>query len=151
MDGFQLIHEIKKLENDIAIFSTSRDPLLVKLFPKGFSQHNCFLILFIVVMSGTENLDIVYKCLKSGADHYILKPIKEEQLKNLWQTLYRKRQEIRVLTQLDTEKSKTSILEEKTQKLEREISKLKNQIDEAVRSLSYCLWCSLLQKKLILL
>jgi len=104
MDGFQLIHEIKKLADDIAIF----------------------------MMSGTENLDIVYKCLKSGADHYILKPIKEDQLKNLWQTLYRKRQEIRTLTQLDSEKSKTSILEEKTQNLEREISKLKNQIDEAV-------------------
>jgi len=106
MDGFQLIHEIKKMADDIAIF----------------------------MMSGTENLDIVYKCLKSGADHYILKPIKEDQLKNLWQTLYRKRQEIRVLTQLDSEKSKTSILEERTQNLEREISKLKKEIDEAVET-----------------
>jgi len=106
MDGFQLIHEIKKMADDIAIF----------------------------MMSGTENLDIVYKCLKSGADHYILKPIKEDQLKNLWQTLYRKRQEVRVLTQLDSEKNKTSKLEEKTQKLEREISKLKKEIDEAVET-----------------
>ena len=85
-------------------------------------------------MSGTENLDIVYKCLKSGADHYILKPIKEDQLKNLWQTLYRKRQEIRVLSQLDKEKSKTSILEEKTQKLEYEIARMRDQIDEAVET-----------------
>jgi len=106
MDGFQLIHEIKKMADDIAIF----------------------------MMSGTENLDIVYKCLKSGADHYILKPIKEDQLKNLWQTLYRKRQEIRTLSQLDSEKDKTSKLEEKTQKLEREVIKLKQEIDEAVET-----------------
>jgi len=106
MDGFQLIQEIKKMSDDIAIF----------------------------MMSGTENLDIVYKCLKSGADHYILKPIKEDQLKNLWQTLYRKRQEIRVLSQLDSEKSKTSKLEETTQKLEREISRLKKEIDQAVET-----------------
>lgn len=106
MDGFQLIHEVKKMADDIAIF----------------------------MMSGTENLDIVYKCLKSGADHYILKPIKEDQLKNLWQTLYRKRQEIRVLSQLDSEKTKTTKLQEKTQKLETEISKLKKDIDEAVET-----------------
>jgi len=106
MDGFQLISEIKKITEDIAIF----------------------------MMSGTENLDIVYKCLKSGADHYILKPIKEDQLKNLWQTLYRKRQEIRVTSQLDKEKSKTSKLEEKTQKLEHEIANLKREIDEAVET-----------------
>jgi YesN/AraC family two-component response regulator len=85
-------------------------------------------------MSGTENLDIVYRCLKLGADHYILKPIKEDQLKNLWQTLYRKRQEVRVLSQLDREKSKTSKLEERTQKLETEIARMKKEIDEAVET-----------------
>jgi response regulator RpfG family c-di-GMP phosphodiesterase len=106
MDGFQLIHEVKKMQDDIAIF----------------------------MMSGTENLDIVYKCLKLGADHYILKPIKEDQLKNLWQTLYRKRQEIRVLGQLDNEKVKTISLQEKTVKLETEISELKKAIDEAVET-----------------
>jgi hypothetical protein len=106
MDGFQLIHEIKKITEDITIF----------------------------MMSSTENLDIVYKCLKSGADHYILKPIKEDQLKNLWQTLYRKKQEVRVVSQLDKEKHKTSKLEEKTQKLEGEIENLKLKIDEAVET-----------------
>jgi CheY-like chemotaxis protein len=106
MDGFQLIQEIKKISDDIAIF----------------------------MMSGTENLDIVYKCLKSGADHYILKPIKEDQLRNLWQTLYRKRQEVRVITQLDSEKCKTNELEEKTQKLEKEIYRLRKQVDEAVET-----------------
>lgn len=107
MDGFQLIHEIKKITgDDIAIF----------------------------MMSGTENLDIVYRCLKLGADHYILKPIKEDQLKNLWQTLYRKRQEVRVLSQLDKEKSKTTKLEERTQKLETEIARMKKEIDEAVET-----------------
>lgn len=85
-------------------------------------------------MSGTENLDIVYRCLKLGADHYILKPIKEDQLKNLWQTLYRKRQEVRVLSQLDKEKSKTTKLEERTQKLETEIARMKKEIDEAVET-----------------
>lgn len=132
MDGVQLIQEIKKISEDISIFS--------KLFL-------FFFVLNVKVMSSTEDLDMVYQCLKAGADHYILKPLKEELLKNLTQIVYRKRHEVirwkvnlpnsikaEALSQLYSEKSKSIKLEEKTAKLETEIADLKKAIDEAVET-----------------
>lgn len=83
-------------------------------------------------MSGTEDLDMVYTCLKLGADHYILKPLKEKELLNLWQTIYKRRKELKVVSQLGKEKSKSSELAEKTERLQMEINNLKEQVDRAV-------------------
>jgi response regulator RpfG family c-di-GMP phosphodiesterase len=77
-------------------------------------------------MSPTEDLDMVYQCLKAGADHYILKPLKEEHLKNLTQNVYRKKQEAEVLNMLKSEKNRTNELQEKTEKLENEVEALKS-------------------------
>ncbi len=76
-------------------------------------------------MSSTEDLDLVYQCLRDGADHYILKPLKEEHLKNFTQNVYRKKHEAEVLHQLKSEKHKSTELEEKTAKLESEVVELK--------------------------
>lgn len=46
-------------------------------------------------MSTTDDLDTVYKCLRAGADHFILKPLTEHYLKNIWQLVYLKRSRAR--------------------------------------------------------
>lgn len=76
-------------------------------------------------MSSTEDLDLVYQCLRDGADHYILKPLKEEHLKNFTQNVYRKKHEAEVIHQLKSEQHKSTELEEKTVKLETEVAELK--------------------------
>lgn len=83
-------------------------------------------------MSETEELDIVYKYLKSGADHFLLKPLTEDVIRGLWQTIYRHRRESIVLSKLGEEQSRTSKLEEKNITLQAEIEKLKKQVEEAV-------------------
>ena len=57
-------------------------------------------------MSQSEDLDMVYQCLKAGADHYMLKPLKEEHLRNLTQSVYRKKHEAEVLLQLNSQMSR---------------------------------------------
>src|SRR4051794_4081854 len=85
-------------------------------------------------MTSTEDLQTVYKCLKAGADHYLLKPLKDSDLRTLWQTIYKKREEMRVLTALDKEKQNSSILLERSRVLEDEIATLKGEIGSAVEN-----------------
>jgi response regulator of citrate/malate metabolism len=59
-------------------------------------------------MSPTEDLDTVYQCLKSGADHYIIKPLKEDHLRNLFQSVYRKKQESEAIAKLNNEMTKST-------------------------------------------
>lgn len=84
-------------------------------------------------MSSIQDLQVLYKCLKNGADHYILKPVLEDSLKNLWQTLFRKQKESLILKQLEQEKCNSSDLVNKTRKLEDEYSKMKEEMEQAVQ------------------
>lgn len=105
MDGFQLLQSVKQMHDEITVF----------------------------VMSSTQDLDIVYQCLRAGADHYILKPLKENDLRGLWQIIWRKRRENKVLKQLSDETHKNNQLKEKTIQLESELNSLKDQVDELIQ------------------
>lgn len=83
-------------------------------------------------MSTSEEMDIVYHCLKSGADHYFEKPLKENDFKGLWQTLWTKRRESGVIKELSEEATQSSILKQKTAELETQIEKLKKEMHDAV-------------------
>eukprot|EP01116_Phalansterium_solitarium_P022092 TRINITY_DN716_c0_g2_i3.p1 TRINITY_DN716_c0_g2~~TRINITY_DN716_c0_g2_i3.p1 ORF type:complete len:604 (-),score=126.73 TRINITY_DN716_c0_g2_i3:81-1892(-) len=94
MNGFELLQETRKVDRDIPVF----------------------------MMSSTEDLDLVYRCLKQGADHYVLKPLKEEQLKGIWQTLYKQRQEKKVLLELELQRSKAIRLEKVVAGLQEDVA-----------------------------
>lgn len=41
-------------------------------------------------MSSYDSLDIVFRCLSKGAADYLVKPVRKNELKNLWQHVWRK-------------------------------------------------------------
>jgi len=42
------------------------------------------------VMSSYDSLDIVFRCLTKGAADYLVKPVRKNELRNLWQHVWRK-------------------------------------------------------------
>ncbi|KAJ8760238.1 hypothetical protein K2173_011650 [Erythroxylum novogranatense] len=44
----------------------------------------------VVMMSPHDSMSIVFKCLSKGAVDYLVKPIRKNELKNLWQHVWRK-------------------------------------------------------------
>lgn len=42
------------------------------------------------VMSSNDSMGIVFKCLSKGAVDFLVKPIRKNELKNLWQHVWRK-------------------------------------------------------------
>lgn len=45
------------------------------------------------VISATDELQLVYHCLKLGAADFLTKPIHVKQVENIWQTIWRKKKE----------------------------------------------------------
>jgi len=86
----------------------------------------------IIMVSATEDLSTVYKCLNQGADDFMVKPIRLPQLKNLWSNIWKKKRERRLLEQLNYEKTLTSNLGQELQNLQSQVSALNSKIDQAV-------------------
>jgi len=50
-----------------------------------------------VVMSSHDSMVLVFKCLSNGAVDFLVKPIRKNELKNLWQHVWRRCHSVRVL------------------------------------------------------
>jgi pseudo-response regulator 5 len=48
------------------------------------------------VMSSQDSISTVYKCMLRGAADYLVKPLRKNELRNLWQHVWR-RQSVRLL------------------------------------------------------
>jgi response regulator of citrate/malate metabolism len=44
----------------------------------------------LAVMSSQDSIKTVYKCMLRGAADYLVKPIRKNELRNLWQHVWRK-------------------------------------------------------------
>jgi len=53
-------------------------------------HHSQFSQLPVIMMSANEHSEIVFECVRSGADDYLLKPVTMKQVKFLWQHVWRK-------------------------------------------------------------
>ena len=47
-------------------------------------------ILYFAVMSSYDSISLVFKCLSKGAVGFLVKPIRKNELKNLWQHVWRR-------------------------------------------------------------
>ena len=92
LDGFQLLEHVR-IEMDLPIISefivylflSSLSYTLVFVFLKTIALCNC------TVMSIDGGVDRVMKGIQHGACDYLLKPIRMEELQNIWQHVIRKK------------------------------------------------------------
>merc|ERR1740130_433823 len=48
----------------------------------------------VLMISAYESIDLVQQCILSGADAYLLKPLRLQELRNIWQFVWRRRHEV---------------------------------------------------------
>jgi len=70
--------------------------------------------------------------LKEGADDYILKPVRQPVMKNLWSNVWKKRKEHQIVFQLENERNKCSTLDKELSDLKNKVEDLNSKIHQAV-------------------
>ncbi|KAK1379103.1 two-component response regulator-like PRR37 [Heracleum sosnowskyi] len=53
-------------------------------------SHKAFRSIPLIMMSSNDSMGIVFKCLSKGAVDFLVKPIRKNELKHLWQHVWRK-------------------------------------------------------------
>ena len=54
----------------------------------------------VIMLSAYESIDLVQQCILSGADAYLLKPLRVHELTNIWQYVWRRRHELQLMHQV---------------------------------------------------
>eukprot|EP00249_Psilotum_nudum_P019425 c27249_g1_i1 orf=88-2379(+) len=57
----------------------------------------------VIMMSSCDSVDIVLKCLRSGAKDFLIKPLRKNELKHLWQHAWRKFHKERLNDNMETD------------------------------------------------
>ncbi|KAJ4836592.1 hypothetical protein Tsubulata_043494 [Turnera subulata] len=91
-NGLQAWKILEDLNNHIDIVLTevvmpilSGIGLLYKIM-----NHKTFKNIPVIMMSAHDSMGIVFKCLSKGAVDFLVKPIRKNELKNLWQHVWRR-------------------------------------------------------------
>uniref|UniRef100_A0A7N0UA89 Uncharacterized protein n=1 Tax=Kalanchoe fedtschenkoi TaxID=63787 RepID=A0A7N0UA89_KALFE len=91
-NGLQAWRILEDLTNHIDLILTevvmpviSGIALLYKIM-----SHKTFKNIPVIMMSSHDSMSIVFKCLSKGAVDFLVKPIRKNELKNLWQHVWRR-------------------------------------------------------------
>jgi len=68
-----------------------KSQMLLKCVLTWSNWRNCWCFILIAVTSKQDSMEIVYQCLTKGAADFLVKPVRKNELKNLWQHVWRKR------------------------------------------------------------
>lgn len=60
------------------------------LMPEGFDKEGDWASFCFAVMSSHDSMNVVFKCLSKGAVDFLVKPVRKNELKNLWQHVWRR-------------------------------------------------------------
>lgn len=55
-----------------------------------FTENYLNLFCDVAVMSSQDSINTVYKCMTRGVSDYLVKPIRKNELRNLWQHVWRR-------------------------------------------------------------
>ncbi|XP_078173502.1 two-component response regulator-like PRR95 isoform X2 [Carex rostrata] len=91
-DGMKAWDTLKEKSNNIDLVLTE-----VELpFMSGFGlltmimEHNIFKNIPVIMMSSHDSMSMVFKCMLKGAADFLVKPIRKNELRNLWQHVWRR-------------------------------------------------------------
>eukprot|EP01125_Pyxidicula_operculata_P013234 TRINITY_DN4375_c0_g1_i1.p1 TRINITY_DN4375_c0_g1~~TRINITY_DN4375_c0_g1_i1.p1 ORF type:complete len:542 (-),score=97.05 TRINITY_DN4375_c0_g1_i1:227-1852(-) len=79
----------------------------------------------VIMVSTLDELQLVYQCLQKGACDFLIKPVNQGMVQNLWQNVWRKRREQK-LVEHHNEQAKTEV------ELKQEINQLHETVTEAI-------------------
>ncbi|XP_062119964.1 two-component response regulator-like APRR5 [Humulus lupulus] len=79
-------HNIDLILTEVDLPSISGFPLLTLVM-----EHDICKNIPIIMMSSQDSISTVYKCMMRGAADYLVKPIRRNELSNLWQHVWRRK------------------------------------------------------------
>ncbi|XP_051182823.1 two-component response regulator-like PRR37 isoform X2 [Lolium perenne] len=81
--------QVQGIHNNIDLVLTEADlsgiELLDRVMDHGVCKH-----IPIIVMSNCDSLGTVFSCLSKGAVHFLKKPIRQQEVKSLWQHIWKR-------------------------------------------------------------
>lgn len=60
------------------------------MFFRTLSDVICLILFCLAVMSTHDSVNIVLKCMLKGAVDFLVKPVRKNELRNLWQHVWRR-------------------------------------------------------------
>lgn len=112
-DGLKAWETLKNKSLDIDLVLTEVDLPLPSI--SGFQlltqimmdHHNCKNIP-LIMMSSQDSVSTVFKCMLNGAVDFLIKPVRRNELRNLWQHVWRRRNTTTTTTTADMSHLKSS-------------------------------------------
>ncbi|GKU88974.1 hypothetical protein SLEP1_g3179 [Rubroshorea leprosula] len=95
-DGLKAWEILKEKPQDIDLILTEVDLPLIS----GFAlltltiEHEICKNIPVIMMSSQDSISTVHKCMMRGAADYLVKPIRRNELRNLWQHVWRRKSSI---------------------------------------------------------
>ncbi|KAJ7959435.1 Two-component response regulator-like [Quillaja saponaria] len=91
-DGLKAWEILKGRPHDIDLILTEVDLPSISGFAllTLIREHEICKNIPIIMMSSQDSVNIVYKCMLRGAADYLVKPIRKNELRNLWQHVWRR-------------------------------------------------------------
>ena len=87
--------EINLVLSDVMMEGASGYDLLCRI--RSIRSH-----VSVIMLSAYESIDLVQQCILSGADAYLLKPLRVHELTNIWQYVWRRRHELQLMQQVSS-------------------------------------------------
>ncbi|KAG4172746.1 hypothetical protein ERO13_A11G016500v2 [Gossypium hirsutum] len=93
-DGLQAWEMLKAKPHNIDLILTEVDLPSISGFAllTLIMEHEICKSIPVIMMSSQDSISTVYKCMLRGAADYLVKPLRRNELKNLWQHVWRRQQ-----------------------------------------------------------
>uniref|UniRef100_A0A803NTP5 Response regulatory domain-containing protein n=1 Tax=Cannabis sativa TaxID=3483 RepID=A0A803NTP5_CANSA len=92
-DGLKACEVLKERARNIDLILTEMELPSISGFTllSLVMEHEVCKNIPVIMMSSQDSVSMVFKCMLKGAADYLIKPIRKNELKNLWQHVWRKR------------------------------------------------------------
>lgn len=102
-------YEVTAVVNDLEAWELLEDPsnhfnlvLAEVMIPclsgigllRKIMSHQIYRNIPVIMMSSLDSMSVIFKCLTMGAVDFLIKPVRKNELKNIWKHIWKKRQNV---------------------------------------------------------